>query len=105
MKALPGQYVDHIDHDPLNNERHNLRICTNSENNMNRFLQSNNHSGYKGVSWSKVSSRWRAYIKARGKQIHLGLFDSKEAAARAYNAAVPTYHGEFGLLNEVPNET
>lgn len=101
LKALPGQYVDHIDGDRLNNVPANLRICTNSQNMMNRGLQTNSRSGYKGVSWSLVSKRWRAYIKVNGKQIHLGLFATKEKAASAYNKAAIKYHDEFAVLNAI----
>ena len=76
MRARKGQYVDHIDGDRTNNERENLRICSNSQNCMNRGPQANSKHGYKGVSWSNVSKKWRAYIKVQGSEIHLGLFES-----------------------------
>jgi hypothetical protein len=104
MRAKRGQYVDHIDGNRLNNERWNLRICTNSQNCMNRGPQSNSKHGYKGVCWSRASRKWRAYIKVNGKQIHLGLFATIREAAMTYNASVQHYHGEFAVLNEVPDE-
>lgn len=101
MKAKKGEYVDHINHNPRDNRKSNLRLCTNSENNMNRYLQSNSKTGYKGVSWSIVGNCWRAYIKVRGQQLHLGYFDTKEQAALAYNEAALVHHGAFAILNEV----
>lgn len=95
--------VDHIDGNPLNNKKSNLRGCTPSENQQNRNKQSNNSTGYKGVFIMR--NKGRKYIKAaisvKGKQYHLGVFKTKEDAARAYNEAALKYHGEFARLNEI----
>ena len=101
MKALPHQYVDHRSHNPLDNRKVQLRICTNSQNNMYRYRQSNNTSGYKGVSWNQNAGKWRGYIKLNQKQIHLGLFACPLEAALAYNDAATKYFGEYALLNEI----
>ena len=93
--------IDHKDNDGLNNKKSNLRKCTNSENVINRKIQSNNTSGYKGVSLIKKSNKWNAYIKTKNKRIHLGNYESKIDAAKAYNQASIKYHGEFAQLNEV----
>jgi len=45
--------VDHINHDTLDNRRENIRVCNRSENQMNRTLQKNNSTGFKGVSFRK----------------------------------------------------
>src|SRR4051794_35927015 len=50
--------VDHINRDPSDNRRENLRCVTRRQNTLNRRLNSNNKSGYKGVSWNKGYSRW-----------------------------------------------
>jgi hypothetical protein len=51
-----------------------------------------NTSGYKGVAWHHQRSKWRAYIFDNYRQIHLGLFDSREAAAAARSKAEKEYH-------------
>lgn len=96
-----GLEVDHKDHNPLNNQKSNLRVCTRSQNHMNSNLQKGTTSKYKGVSWKKSAKRWYAYIKINCKTIHLGCFVSEEEAARAYNDAASQYFGDFVLLNDI----
>lgn len=88
-------HVDHIDGNPLNNTRTNLRTTDNAHNRYNSPKPSTNTSGYKGVSFSKVANKWHAYISFEKQRLHLGLFVTKEEAHEAYCAAAATYHGEF----------
>lgn len=90
---------DHKDCDGLNNQRRNLRAATQSEQLCNRRAQSNNTSGFKGVSWHALRRRWRAYIVVGRQQRHLGLFDAAEEAARAYDAAALVLFGDFARPN------
>jgi hypothetical protein len=95
-RSLTGaDVIDHIDGDGLNNRRANLRLCTTSQNGANRGKQSNNTSGFKGVSWHKASNRWRATINVNGKHKHIGNFETPEAAYKAYCEAAAYYFGEF----------
>jgi hypothetical protein len=82
--AVDGQMVDHIDGDGLNNQRANLRLVTNAENQQNRKALTTNTSGARGVSWDKRCRRWRAAIKHQRKTLFLGRFDTKEQASAAY---------------------
>lgn len=75
-----GLVVDHINRNPADNRRSNLRICTQFENNKNR---SNNTSGITGVTWHSRSKKWRATIKKNGKQYELGEFKDKDKAIQA----------------------
>mgnify|MGYP001579989416 CR=1 FL=1 len=83
----------------LDNKKDNLRICTNSQNGMNRKLNNNNTSGHKGVHWHKFSKTWHARILMCKKRKHLGQFDTKKEAAIAYNKAAKEFFGEFARLN------
>ncbi len=91
--------VDHINGDPTDNRRSNLRICTVSQNLMNRGANSNSKSGFKGVSPCHSNGRWRATINIAGsKQKHLGYFDTPEEAHAAYVEAAKQFHGEFATM-------
>jgi len=95
-----GKIVDHIDRNPLNNRRENLRICTTLGNARNTKISKNNTSGFKGVRKTK-NNTWKARITVNWKEIHLGHFKTKEEAAIAYNNAAIKYHGEFASLNVI----
>lgn len=92
-------FVDHINGNRADNRRQNLRIASISENNHNMILPSHNTSGFKGVSYYAPRGKYRAYIKISGKRKHLGYFDNKEDAARAYDTAARFYHGKFACVN------
>ena len=98
MRAPAGLDVDHIDGDGLNNRRSNLRACTHTENGRNRKLSKNNTSGLKGVN-AREAGKWQAMIKTSGRILHLGVFDSKMEAAKAYDAAALRLYGEFARTN------
>ena len=75
-----------------NNRIENLRECLHNENHQNIGTQLNSTSGYTGVGWHKARKKWRAHITHNRKHIHLGLFDTKEAAYSAYLNAKAKYH-------------
>ena len=93
--------IDHINQNRLDNRRENLRFSTFSQNVSNRTILPNNTSGYKGVSWHKLSKKWTVGIQVNHKQIKLGLYQCKIEAAKTYNEAALKYHGEFASLNKI----
>ena len=93
------EFVDHRDSNPLNNTRENLRLATNSQNQMNRCKVSNTTSHLKGVSWHKGNKSWDAQIKVDGKSIHIGSFSTQEDAHEAYKKAAIKYFGEFARFD------
>lgn len=80
----PDIIIDHINRDPLDNRRINLRIATKSENSLNSKINKKNTSGYKGVSFHNIGNKpWRARIIRGLKRIELGLYKTPEEAYRA----------------------
>ncbi|SRR6266487_2302711 len=75
--------VDHIDGNPLNNQKKNLRIVSESENQRNRKISKNNKTGIQGVCYHKVGKKWQAYHTVNGKQNNIGYFSSLERAKTA----------------------
>ena len=94
-----GKYVDHKNHNGLDNRRHNLRICTQTQNCYNKRHQESKSSGFQGVSWCNRRLQWRACITYKNRQKFLGYFDFEELAANAYNIAAQQFFGEFACLN------
>ena len=95
--GIVPQILDHRDGIKYNNAIDNLRACTKSENEANKFLQRNNTSGVKGI-WLQKSGKWRAAIMKDNKRIHLGYYSTKEEAYAAYCEAAERIFGEFARL-------
>ena len=105
-------FVDHINHNVLDNRKCNLRVCTRSENCRNNKGQSTRtRSKYKGVCYHDCKKYnpdatglkpWRAYTRIAGKRIWFGYYKTEEDAARAYNENAKRLFGEFAYLNDIP---
>lgn len=95
MQARPAKYVDHINHDRLDNRRSNLRFATGSENGYNRSKQANSTTGIVGVCFSKRERKYKSYINVDKKRLHLGTHVTLEDAREAVDAARQRMHGAF----------
>lgn len=103
MDAKPGEIVDHINGNPLDNRRRNLRVTTSSVNNQNaRKRKDGVTSKYKGVSWYAPGRCWKAQIQIKGKKRHIGYYPSQEDAAAAYNSELDI-HDIASPRNILPN--
>jgi hypothetical protein len=96
MQTPPGLVVDHINHNPINNRRCNLRNCTLQENHRNRRLV-RNKSGFVGVY--PYGKKWRAMIHSGGKIVYQEVFDDKVEAAKARDRKAYELYGPFAYLN------
>ena len=94
-------HSDHINGDGLDNRRANLRLCNHCENMRNRRINSNNKAGFKGVHIYKIDCNkpYRAQIKVNNRKVHIGHYETAEAAARAYDVAALKHHGRFASTN------
>jgi UDPglucose 6-dehydrogenase len=96
-----GMDTDHVNRNRLDNRKSNLRPATRSQNVANQFSKKQNNSGLKGVSWKAKNKKWVAQIRVDNVVKHIGLFESKEEAGRAYNREAVRYFGKFAYLNDV----
>lgn len=87
-------FVDHINHNTLDNRRENLRITNQANNAKNQTSHKNSTSSFLGVCLYKPG-KWKASIL--GKLI--GYYDNEIYAAEAYDIAAIQYHKEFANLN------
>jgi len=107
MKTPKGMETDHIDHNGLNNQKHNLRICTTNENQRNQKVRGSSTSQYKGVRLMRVKHPygyyfyWGARIVMNKKIENIGNFKTETDAALAYNKRASKLFGEFANLNNV----
>ena len=101
LKVPDGIFVDHINHNGLDERKANLRPATRAENNYNRrrVKKPGATLRFKGVSWHKYTKRWVAQIGFNGKRITIGYFDNEIEAAKAYDRAAKKYHRDFAVLN------
>lgn len=75
--------VDHIDNNPLNNRKENLRICTAEQNSQNKLSSKNSTSKFTGVCFVKDRKKWKAQIINNKKYYTLGRYNTEIEAAKA----------------------
>ncbi len=99
LNPQKGLVVDHINYDGLDNRRSNMRICTKSGNNKNRRKAANCTSQYLGVYFHRHTKKWMAQSNWMRKHIYIGIYNTEEEAAMAYNEVALKQAGEFAILN------
>ena len=99
LNVPPKFHTDHINGNPLDNRKFNLRICSQTENIRNKGFSKNNTSGYKGIFFNKSVGFFQSYITVNRKHKYLGRFISAIEAAIAYDKAAKQYFGEFARTN------
>jgi hypothetical protein len=92
-------FVDHKNHDTLDNRKNNIRIAIAGRNQQNALKRKNNTSGYIGVHWHISYKRWVANIHYKHKRIHLGSFFDLTEAAKNRDLYTLFYYKEFSVLN------
>ena len=100
----PDTYVVHVNGDPLDCRRANLKIKTVAQHCQgNRKIRMRKGrpctSQYKGVCWEERTGFWVAQINVEGLHRRIGRFRDEIAAAEAYDEAAWAAWGEYARLN------
>jgi hypothetical protein len=100
LDRIPSRVIitDHINRNPMDCRKSNLRLCNHTENRANSGARADNTSGFKGVG-KYDGQKWRALVQCNGKPYQIGMFDTKEEAATAYDMKAKELFGEFAYLN------
>jgi hypothetical protein len=93
----PKHSIDHINGSKDDNRFANLRAATHAQNMKNVRMHVDNSSGFKGVFLS--GKKWEARIMRDGQRIKIGIFDTIESAAFAYDQAALAVHKDFARIN------
>lgn len=122
LKKGDNKISDHINHNGLDNQRCNLRICNHKENSRNKLSYKNSSSKFLGVFLFRLKTKckyktvtgvektyppkeytyWRAVIENNGKREVIGNFKNEIDAAKAWNERAKIIYGEFANLNLIP---
>jgi len=95
MDAQKGQYVDHKNHNTLDNRKENLSLGTPQANSVNRKSKnSNNNSGYRNVCW--FDKKWVVQISVNGKNLVCGKFDDVDEAGAWAEVMRQKYYMDYG---------
>lgn len=73
--------ADHINRDPFDNRRANLRIVNHAQSAQNRHHPPG-ASAYRGVALNRRADKWQVKITVNGKGYYLGLFDDEHEAGQ-----------------------
>ncbi len=98
LQAPEGLMVDHINGNPLDNRKGNLRVCTVEQNSWNSRKLKNSAMQYKGISLH-AEGKYQASIRLNKKLHYIGLFETPIAAAAAYDIYAMAHRGEYAKLN------
>lgn len=97
--AKDGEIVDHINRNRLDNRKKNLRIVTQSVNNLNRQLSDKNKTGYSGVY--KLKSGYSVKGVVDGKYKTIGRYDNIDSAIKARMDFEMEHYGTYSNPNYV----
>lgn len=91
MRPPADKVIDHINHNPSDNRKSNLRICEQKDNMRNKSLDKRNTTNHTGVYKSPYNGKWLAKICCDYRLINLGTFDTIEEAIQVRKEAEKKY--------------
>jgi hypothetical protein len=94
--AKPGDMVDHVNRDKLDNRLENLRFCNVGLNNANKPSRTSK-TGFRGVELD--GAVYCAYISVNRRKVRLGRFKTAPEAAQAYDEAARFWYGPHAITN------
>ena len=86
--------VDHIDNNRQNNNIENLRLVTNSQNQMNSKTRKNNLLGYKNITKTEYNT-YKVQIRINKKTVYRKTFKTLEEAILNRDIKLKEFHGEY----------
>ena len=100
--APKGMEVDHINHNPLDNRKANLRVCTHADNMRNSWKKSKCYSKFKGISFKPKCKdlQWEVKFNHNSKTYSFGRYSSETIAAIVHDIKIKEYRGNWGRTNE-----
>jgi hypothetical protein len=90
--------VDHINHDTLDNRKHNLRLVSKQQNSFNS--RPKNKLYPKGVCFDKQTGKYIAQIMINSKNYKLGRYTTPEEAANVYGAKAQELFGNYNYKGD-----
>ena len=105
LPPAAGQVIDHINRDPLDNRRSNLRLVTPAQNAMNRGVRAG-RSRFRGVSGTE--GHWQCKLRIANQELRLGRYSDERDAARVYDLIAALLLGDTAQLNypkQLPHKT
>lgn len=105
MNAPKGLKVDHVNRKPLDNQRDNLRLATTNLNNQNKTVsKSKKSSQYRGVFFVKQRNKFKAKFCYKGKEYHIGFYETELEAAIAFDIFIIQNGYDFVNINFPENK-
>lgn len=99
MQTAPGMECDHINHNPLDNRRSNLRNCSSAENGWNSRRHKNSSFIYKGIGYGCTKKTWRMRLCKNYHKMEISGFQNERHAALAYDLWAVDLFGEYAHTN------
>jgi hypothetical protein len=98
MNTPKGMDTDHINGNPLDNRKVNLRICTHQQNSWNVKKHKDGKYRYKGVAFvahGKRQKRWISQVYCKGKLYRSKYYLTAEEASNWYQLQAKQLFGEY----------